>query len=88
MSYCGNCPDCPSGRCDVSDVFDGVEEGGLPDLTPSEIEKAIVELQELRLEARALARSGNPAVKAEGRKALGEIQETIAVLRSMTDADQ
>jgi hypothetical protein len=55
-------------------------------MTPEEIHQAMDELIDLRLDARALIRSGNPAVRAEGQKALKAISADIRYLKDLADA--
>lgn len=52
-----------------------------------EANEVLEELLSLRLEARALARSGNPAIRAEGLKGLAEIRENITAIKKMLDDD-
>lgn len=51
-----------------------------------DIEEQLAELRDLRRDAVALARSGNPAVRAEGKAAMRLIQQDIQYLLGLTNA--
>lgn len=55
--------------------------------TIEDIEAQVQELKSLRLDARALARSGNPALKAEGKRAIARINFELTYLRSLLAKD-
>lgn len=49
------------------------------------LEQLLAELRAIRLEARRLARSGNPAVAAEGKRALAQCREQILWIHSQLE---
>jgi hypothetical protein len=95
MSVCD--PNDPN-ACDSCRPIEGSDRAGRPldanqngrldlfepltDEQRREYEDMETRLKALRLEARELKRSGNPAVKAEGAKSLAYIEDQLAWVRS------
>lgn len=53
-----------------------------PKVDVEALQRGVEEMQTLRLEAKELARSGHPGVRAEGKRAVQECNENLAWLRA------
>lgn len=77
MSVCSG-PDYPNRKAL------NVEPPQLPqEWSIEDLEAQLTELRSLRPDARALARSGNPGLRAEGEQALARIEEGVSYINGL-----
>ena len=77
MSYCGDCPDCVPETPEPEEVRFDKTPAEHAALAIGQINEALGSLTEVRREARALARKGHPAKRAEGKRVLALAESEI-----------